>query len=356
MAEKEISVTPLEGKTTIDDKMFFEPERLSYQCAEAIAAEIAEKVSCNVEGQTVVIASTQLLADFANLQAAYTTLEVLARDYQSVADLGGELTVRRSLPGVEHVTIASEAFISAAVTSAIAPATALVNAALGLVGFFREDVEYHGAKTTVDSLAFEIALASHLKEAKAKEVIIPDLKITSAVLARENSLSFRLAKAQSAKSRAWSVIAPMITELVRLEAELERVAREGDQAEFDRISALVSDLRRDMQPVSEPLARCDQQLADLQRQWSKLDESSGVSELARLLRAETILADGPMYLHAKVVSSGGHHRISRSLFRTIFVGDGLSFAGGATARWALLESSGVVIKGGILVRRATAVS
>ena len=354
MSDTPTSVTPLEGKTTIDDKMFFEPERLSYQCADAIAGEIAQRVKNEVSEKTVVIASTQLLADFANLQAVYVMLDSLTRDYQSVAHLGRELTQRRSQPGLESLNLASESVIAAAVTGAIAPATAMVNMALGLVSFFREDVEYHGAKTVVDSLAFELAIASHLREVGAPKVIIPDLRIDSAVRTNENSLSFRLAKTQNAKSEAWRLVAPMITELVQLEAELERAAQEKNQAEFDRISAVVSDLRRDMQPVSEPLARCDQRLANAQEQWSLSDESTGVSELARLLRAEAIQHSNPTYLHAKVVSSGGHHRISRSLLRTIFVGDGLSFAGGATARWALLEGSGIVVKGGILVKRANA--
>jgi hypothetical protein len=214
-------------------------------------------------------------------------------------------------------------------------------------------VEYHGAKTVVDALAFEIALASHLMEVKAGEVIIPDLRVDPIVETGEGSLSFRLARVQKAKSEAWALLGPMITELVELEAELEKAARAVNQAEFDRFSGLVSDLRRDMQPVSDPLARCDQRLSDIQNQWSRQGEFDGLEELARLLRAERILKVKGKYLHAKVVSSGGHHRIRRSLWRTLFVGDGLSFAGGATARWALLGEAGSVIKGGILTRRAT---
>jgi hypothetical protein len=35
----------------------------------------------------------------------------------------------------------------------------------------------------------------------------------------------------------------------------------------------------------------------------------------------------------------------------LFLGDGLSFAGGATVRWALLDAEGAVVKGGIMVER-----
>ncbi len=69
--------------------------------------------------------------------------------------------------------------------------------------------------------------------------------------------------------------------------------------------------------------------------------------LGRLLRAEAIAALAPpAYLHAAVVSSGGHHRTSQSLLRMIFLGDGLSFASGATVRWALLEANGAVSEHG----------
>jgi hypothetical protein len=257
-------------------------------------------------------------------------------------------------PLTETVAIAtSDALVSAALTGVIAPATALINAAVGLISFFRQDVAYHGAQTPVDTLAFEIALGSQLKEMNAKEVIIPDLRVALNTSTNADSLSFRLAKVQTAKSDAWGLIGPMITELVQLEADLEKAGRDMNQTEFDRLSTLVSDLRRDMQPISEPLARSDQRFSDLQNQWNRRDESTGLAELARILRAECILELKPTYLHAKVISSGGHHRISRSLFRTLFVGDGLSFAGGATARWALLGESGSLTKGGILVRRAT---
>lgn len=354
MPETSTSVAPLEGKTTVDEKMFFEPERLSYQAAATIAAAIARAVQTKVKDKIVVIAGTQLLTDFANLQAVYATLESLSRDYLNVVQLGHEFARRRSQPVAERrVADVSEEAFSAALIGAIAPATALVNAALGLVSFFREDVEYRGSKTVVDTLAFEITLASQLMEGGAKEVIVPDLRVDSSPSTNGNSLSNRLGRVQTAKTEAWALLAPMISELVQLEAELEKAGRDMNQPEFDRISALVSDLRRDMQPISEPLARADQRLSDIQNQWNCRDGSTGLAELARLLRAESIVLTKPTYLHAKVVSSGGHYRISRSLLRSIFVGDGLSFAGGATVRWALLEESGSVVKGGILVERST---
>jgi hypothetical protein len=344
-------ITPLEGKTAIDDKMFFEPERLSYDSADRIAEKIASEIGTAVRAQVVVIAGTTLLGDFANLQAVYLTLESLKRDYDAVAAHAGTLAQRRSLvsPGLDSfVASAAAGLVSGAVSGVISPAATAVSAALGLVSLFREDVEYRGVKTAVDPLAFELALASKVKAGGAGQVFVPDLMVIPLAEAGKGSLQARLEELQKAKARAWAVAGPLITELVRLDGELDRAAKDKNQERLDRLATEVSDMRRDMQPVSDPLGRCDQRLADLQNQWNQANES-GLTLLARLLRAEAIHAMNPLYLHAEVVSSGGHHRISRSLFRTVFLGDGLSFAGGATARWALLQKDGSVAQGGILV-------
>jgi len=66
-----------------------------------------------------------------------------------------------------------------------------------------------------------------------------------------------------------------------------------------------------------------------------------------LLRAEAIRKSDSVFLHGAIVSSGGHQRISRSLFRFLLFGDGLSFKGGVVIRWGLLAADGSVIKGGI---------
>ncbi len=350
-------VTPLPGKTTIDDKMSFEPERLSYESAVEIAASIVRKIRDAVQKKVVVIAGTRLLADFANLRAVYVLLDGLRRDYDSLGAQARALSERRALklPGVK--TFAGEAVqglvgevasaVGGAVSSVIAPATALVGATLGLVSLFRQDVEYHGEKTPVDALAFEIALAAQVKACGAQKVCVPDLVVLPAPQDGQGSLQARLNDVQKAKAAAWIRIGPLISELVRLEGELDEAAKAKRQAVLDRLSAEVSNLRRDLAPVTDPLARLDQRLSDLQSQLSQVEPATGLLQLARLLRAESLQALDPLYLHASVVSSGGHYRITHNLLRTLFVGDGLSFAGGATARWALLDKDGSVASGGV---------
>jgi len=341
------TVTPLEGKTTIDDHMFFEPERLSYESAERIAKSIVSEIG-SVEDKVVVIAGTPLLADLANLESSYLELDNLAEAYESVAELGSD-AVKRRWPTTAHVeAMGSETLLTPTLSAALIPATTFINAAIGLAALFRTNVEYHGSKTTVDTLAFEIAVAAQVKSKKAKKVIVPNLMVLPTGKSEQSQISARLAKVQEVKTRAWAAIGPLISELVRLESQLDEAASEKNQDHFNQISRQVSDLRRDLQPVSDPVSACDRWFADLQNRWNEHDES-GLSLLARMLRAEAIKSEQPIYLHAVVVSSGGHHRITRSLWSTMFSGDGLSFAGGATVRWALLDDDGSVKKGGIRV-------
>jgi len=344
------SVTPLQGKTTIDDKMFFDPERLSYESAGDIAGRVACKVKDKVRDEVVVIAGTRLLADFANLQAIYALLDELQREYGSIADQAQSL-VGRSTPKELEI---HEGFVSAelgagakTVASGITPVTTLVGAALGLVSLFRQDVEYHGEKTVVDALAFEIALAAQVHHHGARTVFVPDLSVLPALEIEDSQLQGRLNQVLQAKAEAWAAVGPMISNLVRLEGELDEAAKAKKQDDLDRLSLEVSNMRRDLAPIADPLGRLDQRLSDLQNQLNKVEPTTGLIELARLLRAEWLRVMDPVYLHATVVSSGGYYRITRNLFRTLFMGDGLSFSGGATVRWALLEKDGSVALGGI---------
>jgi hypothetical protein len=158
-----------------------------------------------------------------------------------------------------------------------------------------------------------------------------------------------LAATETAKAAAWATIAPLVAQLISAEAELDQATQAAtkEPALIARLTAEVATLRRDTEPLVAPLGRADQRFDDLQTQWCRIDSTSELSVMARLLRAEAIHALQPTYLHCAIVATGGQQRISRSLFRTIFTGDGLSFTGGAIARWALLAPNGAVQAGGI---------
>jgi hypothetical protein len=364
------AVTPLQGTTTVDDKMVFGPQRLSYASADAIAAQITSQVKNEVSGRLVIIANTALLVDFSNLQAVYLNLESLQSDYNAVSSYADAMNQRRAgavrkpkRAGLEVVEMGPDAeagaaavgiaALTAAAVPPLAPVTAAITAAIGLVSLFRQDVVYQGTVTTVDGLAFELALAARVRAAGASRVYVPDLAFMPSVDPGPGSIRNRLANIQASKVKAWGAIGPALAELVCLEAQLDVATREKNQKSVDQLSSEVASLRSDLDPVTAPLNRADQKLSDLQTQWNQTEATSGMTVLARLLRAEAIRELNPRYLHAAIVASGGYNRISHNLFRTLFVGDGLSFTGGTVARWALLEDSGAVTLGGVASAQIT---
>src|ERR1017187_227649 len=145
------SVTPLEGTTTIDDQMFFEPECLSYRGTADIAKEIASRCAALVTGKRVVIAGSDLLADMANLQSCCMVLDDLKRNYEGLASHAGPTSKRIAARALSPDFTAAAA---AAVVPPVAAAATMVNAALGLASLFRQNVTFSGRKTGVDELAF----------------------------------------------------------------------------------------------------------------------------------------------------------------------------------------------------------
>jgi hypothetical protein len=370
------SVTALDGKTTAVD-MRFEPQRLSYISASKISTRIASVLSKEIQRRSsrpkkIVIVDTAVLADFTNLAAVRAELKQLVADYKSLAAHAAlvnsqrqKQSLRQSGKPVDSTEAATfgntfKAIIPGAAIAlapaivggaAIAPASSLIAAGLGLLSLFRQDVDYHGTDTVVDSLSFKIALASHLKPL-AEKVWIADLYLLPPV-AGADSLQQLLLDLQAAKSTAWQTIGPLVSELVQFDTALDEAARAKNQPLLDQLTLRVSELRRDLKPVSEPLSRTDQRLANLEKEWHQTDEASGLSGLGRLMRAEAIQRLEPLYLHCAVVSSGGHWRTVRSLLRTLFTGDGIDFLGGAVVRWAILETDGTVAAGGIETETVT---
>jgi hypothetical protein len=351
MEAKTNEIEPLEGKTTAEE-MKFEPTRLSYLSAEAVAAEIVGKLK-DVKGKTVVITGTSLLVDFTNLASASTTLDGLLEDYKA---LSGEL-----VPS----PLASR---SLAPTMDVAAAAALTQV-LGLISLFRQDVDYKGYETVVDPLSFEIVLANALKAKEAAMVIVPDLFVMGPKFLVEGGLKTKIEQVHEAKAKAWKVVARNIQPILQLEAELEEAHQASKHHEVRRISKDLSQLREEADPLTERLSQVDRRLSELETAWERVPEGQAISPLGRLLRADAILErskgaigkpevdkENPtntIFLHASVVASGGHQRISRHLLRMLFLGDGISFDAGVVARWAVLSQNGVFDQGGLCYGQKT---
>jgi len=338
------------GKLTIDDKMRFGPQRMAYSAAHDIASEIASKVSDSTRQKIVVIAGTQLLADFANLEATKLSLLGLQLEYRRI-----EANVNRI--DQESASTADEGALEAVVGVAGAGVVALaaagtnpfVAAALGVLSLMQSDVEFHGTETPVDRLAFEIDVAAAVKAAGAAKVLIPEFMIRPLADSSSSKLQALLEQVAAAKGDAWNAVAPFIARLTRAEADLDlAVTEKRDAKEIELLRVNVREARRDLEPFHRPLSKADQVFDEMQAQWRKTETGTELSTLARMLRAEAIHAMSPTYLHCAIVASGGHHRIHRHLLRMLFAGDGLTFSGGAVARWALLATDGSIELGGVL--------
>jgi hypothetical protein len=314
MPDETQTVAPLEGTTAVDDKMTFEPERLSYAAARRVAMFVADAVVDDVGDAPVVIAGEAFLADLGNFSALKLQIDMLSDDFRRVTS--SSTPAASVIPGT-----------TAALPAAIPAITAGLQSALGLVSLLRENVEFHGVASRIDPRSFEIAVAAELRARHIAKVIVPDLTVVRNPQADAESFRGKWQSMQEARQAAWRA------------------------AGFPAGAPA----KKDAESQPEVLVQLDRRVAELQTQLDKTSEATGLTMLARLLRAEAIDRQRPRYLHCAVVSSGGHNRVSRHLFRMLFLGDGLSSMGGVVVRWALLEPDGSLGKGGVRAarRRAT---
>lgn len=346
------TVAPLEGTTTVDDKVTFEPIRLSYEAGHDVAVAIAAEIAAEIRGRQVVVADNELLTDLANLVATRSVLDGIAKDYD---DLGAhsEQAAQKHAEGVAMGLQPPAKMLG--VTPALSAATAAVQAGLSLVSLFRQNVEVRGEAVTVDASAFEIEMAASLRAKGAAQVFVPELFVFDAPLNGEQSLRAALFRAQQARSQTWSRLAPLVAKLAALEAQLDAAASKGQQQEVDDSAAAVRDLRGTIDPVLDPLSRVDQRLNQLQNQLAAADaQAGGLTLLARLFRAEGLRARDPLIVHVRVVAAGGSNRTKHTLLGNAFTGDGLSSMGGVVVSWALLDIDGSVTKGGTVTHSHTA--
>jgi hypothetical protein len=342
---------PQSGTTTIDDKMRFGPQRMAYGATKDLAIEIADAVSDHIKGKVVVIAGTQLMTDFANLEATKVTLAGLEGEYSRIAEFVASMSesARRGPDGAAKLPVRAARSDAAGMVAAAAGANPFVAAAVGVLNLLRSDVEYHGTQTSIDRLAFELHVAGALQRRGAAKVFVPDLMVQPHTSVTDSKLLETLEKVASAKRAAWLAVAPLVTRLARAEALLDHaISEKQDAATLEKLRVEVREARQDLEPFNAPLSHADQIFDALQAQWREIKQDAELSGLARMLRIEAIKKLDPVFVHCAVVDSGGHHRIRKNLLWMIFIGDGLTFTGGAVARWGLLAPDGAVELGGIV--------
>jgi hypothetical protein len=103
---------------------------------------------------------------------------------------------------------AAAAAVAAVAGGVIAPITATVTSVLGLVSLFREDVEFRGVRTVVDSLTFKLVLAQQLRNEGATKVFVPELFAVDAACRRCTRRRRPPRRSSAPSSRNWSTPTP----------------------------------------------------------------------------------------------------------------------------------------------------
>jgi hypothetical protein len=330
--EERMADPPSPGTLSADREMYFLPERESYRAASQLAGTISDRALAQIRGQDpVAIADLSFLNDLSNLAAVVRQLEGIRSAYASLTPAGREEAE------------AGRGMESASGAESIAT---LGSIALGALALLKEDVAYQGIRTVVDPLAFRIAVAGAIRRRRPTQVVlIPDM-VSIETTSGQSNLAQKLQAVRAARGAAWRASAPRIRLLAQKDAELDRAARAGDQTAVDRLTAQLAKLRADLDPLTRPMEDADRLFGELEGNLFAAAEGN-LTLFARLLRAEAIQKTTPKILHVGIVSSGGHNRLSRHLLRLFFLGDGLSWTGGAVCRWALLDKSGSVVDGGV---------
>jgi hypothetical protein len=346
-------IKPVDGKTTIDDKVMFEAQRLSYDAARVVAEKIAQRISQRTKEKEVVIAGTQFLADMSNLVATKAILEELAKDYALLAE---------AAPSA-RATLATRSFTRGivAITSTLNPVvgavTVGVQTALTLVSLFRQDVDYKGVPISIDTLAFELELAARLRMHRAREVIVPEFAVFATPSAKDGALITLLERVKGNRTAAIKALAPKPSHPLGHDPKLPTPRKGGDVDDTDLVLFDTHLPDADADSLSIELTHIDARFNDLQTQLMKSDvDPSGLTILARLLRIETIVARSPILVHVRVVLAGGSNRVQHSLWSSMFHGDGLSSRGGAVVTWAILNVNGAVEDGGVFSHSMSAAS
>ena len=364
----------LEGKTTVDDKMVFEPQRLSYEASRAIAEKIARRISERTKDRLVVIAGMQLLADFGNVVAIRSMLEEIAGEYDGLTK-----AVQASTYLVPHapVTTRSRSDYAQLAVPSFDTLSAGVKSALSLLSLFRQDVDYRGVPLSIDTLAFEVELAARLRMHKARHVLVPDFTMFTTSDTGASALRTLFERVKAARNASIQVIAAKAPKRVRGAGTLnlrealaaKRAEREvidlehvdlerGDQAHADQQHEQSTEAPApNFDAIVEIFGEIDRRFGDLESQLAKSETDAGGRTLSsRLHRAEKILAQSPLLVHTRVLLAGGSNRIARSFFRSMFTGDGLSFTGGAVVSWAVLSEHGAIEDGGVITESMSAAS
>lgn len=341
-------VQPPAGETTIDQTLELEVVLLAVSAVREVADGIARRVKSCMGGEKglVLLGDENLLGRLADWRMLTVRMNAL------------ETAMNRLLTHDE-----------APVTETFAAASAGVEALAQLLSYFKADTTYHGRAVALDNSTLYPALAGHLIKADVGRVMIDGTPLAGVAggedlisrierilvlkLQLEPSLVDLPEPAVVADPRSDS---PAAGDPPAGDSEGEHTAcgnendqlteehRKGEEradggTALSEPSADARDTRQKPSAERAQLARrvrplvtaADALLAELS--GPKLAELQATSITAQLIEN----ASRAFLLSAKFIKSGGHYRVRRHLFTTLFTGDQLSYSGGTAIGFVLTD-------------------
>ena len=354
----------LEGKTEIDEKLTIECELLSYRAAGRVARKIADDVlSCAGPGDvTVLLLDEAGHAALHQQQAFALQVQLLQTDFDRVEPVP---EVKKGLaPEAGREPAAQKGVLG--IGAAVSAASALAGPVLDVLGLFRQDVVYRGRPTTVSQKALLLEVAGRLQagttDNRTVRVFFPRLVLFPPQEKEPASLK-----------RVQETIEPLLQSRAAAEERLGELARElarEEQEVADRLKAAEGTEKEAGSPIEARIGEVvelrlrheaarklfDATEARHLAMWAALhakDEKTGASGLRLLQEAEQMRAlfqDRPggkaFLVHAEVVAAGGSYKVVRNLWRTLFLGDGLRYSGGAAVAFGVFDGEGTLVRSG----------
>lgn len=353
-------VKALEGSTSIDDKVFLECEILAHAAIARIADEVAEEVMEAVKKNpsqpgahpTLFFLDDSLAPSLHLFSSLQLQLALIEKSFHAVA------------PGVcEGVRKAAALSMRASTAPVLSTVTGVMEGAFDLLGLFRQDTQLTGRTVTIQETALLLGLARALR-AKDCEVIYPKLLTFQAdrdIQMSQDQLSKLFDAVFRARQEAADRLRPALQKLADLERAILGGEREHAEATIERqkdLEASSQDLKvqmvatkKDIDPDLVLFENTDSRWHELQKAMATADEKSGLVPLQMLSRAGEVIerfqsAESAYLLFASGVVAGGTMRIKKSLWSTLFTGDGLEFSGGAVVTYALLDGAARICASG----------
>ncbi len=379
-------VTPLEGKTTVDQQYTFPPLVLAYAASERMTSKIAAQIATIIEERRVnararprvviyqagdsILGQRAIYAQLNNrldsiiaridqcekdFEAAKSEMAALSDPKKAAADY---LERARSYLAAEAAAatqgLGPAMMAGAGFDEGITAANSTVQSIIQLISLFRTDTTIGGVAINIDVDAIAAQLGHNLQNSSLAPVInYPSLmmNVDSAILKKFGEMNDRQGLLTThtieidAFSRDLALAEGVIEDQIKKQpprpapddtAKITALAISLAQEDNQRRTATLNDLKQRSTSLEQLVSGIDKGL-------ETVDEKTGMTPLASIMKTEALMAalDQPNTYSVllKAVAGGGATQIDRNLF----TGSRLRQLGGAVFITTLTDNKGTVL-------------